>query len=72
MSAARFLDTKILLYSISTEPGESTKRDVAIALLERNDCALSVQVLQDFYVQATRPTRDDPLPHDIAVGLTKA
>jgi predicted nucleic acid-binding protein len=67
----RFLDTNVLLYSISTDAGESAKRDVAIALLERDDCALSVQVLQEFYVQATRPTRDDPLPHDIAVGLTK-
>jgi len=26
-------------------------------------------VLQEFYVQATRPTRPDPLPHDIAAGL---
>ncbi|HEX4889013.1 MAG TPA: hypothetical protein VFW37_01390 [Alphaproteobacteria bacterium] len=29
----------------------------AIALLEREDCVLSVQVLQEFYVQATRATR---------------
>ena len=28
-----------------------------------------MQVLQEFYVQATRPTRPDPLPHDIAAGL---
>ena len=65
----RFLDTNILLYSISTDHGESAKRDIAIALLDRTDCALSVQVLQEFYVQATRPTRKDPLPHEIAVGL---
>jgi predicted nucleic acid-binding protein len=26
-------------------------------------------VLGEFYVQATRPTRPDPLPHDIAAGL---
>jgi predicted nucleic acid-binding protein len=30
-----------------------------------------VQVLQEFYVQATRSTRPDPLPHEIAVGLIK-
>jgi predicted nucleic acid-binding protein len=30
---------------------------------------LSVQVLQEFYVQATRATRADRLPHDIAAGL---
>jgi predicted nucleic acid-binding protein len=28
-----------------------------------------VQVLQEFYVQATRPTRPDRLPHDLATGL---
>ena len=38
-------------------------------MLDREDGALSVQVLQEFYVQATRPTRTDRLPHDIAVGL---
>jgi predicted nucleic acid-binding protein len=45
------------------------KRDIAIALLERNDLALSVQVLQEFYVQATRTTRTDALSHEIAAGL---
>jgi predicted nucleic acid-binding protein len=32
---------------------------------------LSVQVLQEFYVQATRPTRTDALDHEIAVGLIR-
>jgi predicted nucleic acid-binding protein len=40
-------------------------------LLDRDDGALSVQVLQEFYVQATRPTRPDPLPHEIAAGLIR-
>lgn len=65
----RFLDTNILLYSISRDRRERVKRDIAVALLEGRDNALSVQVLQEFYVQATRPTRADALPHDIAVGL---
>lgn len=64
-----FLDTNILLYSVSTDPVEAVKRERAIALLERDDGALSVQVLQEFYVQATRPSRPDPLPHAIASGL---
>jgi predicted nucleic acid-binding protein len=38
-------------------------------LLDRDDVALSTQVLQEFYVQATRPTRPDRLPHNIAAGL---
>jgi len=64
-----FLDTNILLYSISRDPAEAAKRERAIALLDRDDGALSVQVLQEFYVQATRATRPDPLPHEIATGL---
>lgn len=67
-----FLDTNILLYSISRSPEEAEKRAQAITLLERDDCALSVQALQEFYVQATRPTRADPLPHEIAAGLIRA
>lgn len=71
MSLPHFLDTNILLYSISRNPTEAAKRRCAIDLLDRDDGALSVQVLQEFYVQATRPTRTDPLPHDIAAGLIR-
>lgn len=67
----RFLDTDILLYSISRDPAEAQKRERAIALIEESGNALSVQVLQEFYVQATRPTRADPVPHDLAVGLMR-
>lgn len=44
----------------------------AIALLDAPDNALSVQVLQEFYVQATRPTRLDALAHAGAAGLVTA
>jgi predicted nucleic acid-binding protein len=67
-----FLDTNILLYSISRNPADALKRDRAIALLVRDDGALSVQVLQEFYVQATPVTRPRPLPHETAVGLLTA
>jgi predicted nucleic acid-binding protein len=67
-----FLDTNILLYAISPRPEEAAKRARADALLDRVDGALSVQVLQEFYVQATRPTRPGRLPHDLAVGLVRA
>ena len=69
MSVPRFIDTNILLYSISRDSAEARKRDVAIALLDADDLSLSVQVLQEFYVQATRPTQPDSLSHDIAVAL---
>ena len=67
----RFLDTNILLYSISRDPAEAAKRDRAVALLDGDDNALSVQVLQEFYVQATRPTRPDAIPRNIAAGLIR-
>jgi predicted nucleic acid-binding protein len=66
-----FLDTNILLYSISTTANEAAKRIAAIALLDRDDCVISVQVCQEFYVQATRASRTDPLPHELAAGLIK-
>lgn len=72
MSLLHFFDTNILLYSISRDPTEDAKRACAIDLLDRSDGALSVQVLQEFYVQATRPTRPDPLPREIAVGLVRS
>jgi predicted nucleic acid-binding protein len=31
-----------------------------------------VQVLQEFYVQATRSTRNDRIPHEAAVALIKS
>lgn len=67
----RFLDTNVLLYSISEDPVEAAKRDRAITLLDEADNALSVQVLQEFYVQATRPTRRGALSHEVAVGLIR-
>jgi predicted nucleic acid-binding protein len=70
--AARFLDTNILLYSISTDPGETAKRDIAIDAIERGNNAISVQVLQEFYVQATRSTFRGAIAHEDAVGLIRA
>ncbi|MFL6603480.1 MAG: PIN domain-containing protein [Steroidobacteraceae bacterium] len=71
MSARHFLDTNVLLYSISTDAGEAAKRERAIALIDGDEGALSVQVLEEFYVQATRPTRADRLAHEMAEGLIK-
>ncbi len=68
----QFLDTNILLYSISQNPVESSKRDRAVALLDDDSSALSIQVLQEFYVQATRSSRDDAIPHEFAAGLIES
>jgi predicted nucleic acid-binding protein len=67
-----FLDTNVLLYSISRNPDESLKRERAISLLDEDSGALSVQVLQEFYVQATRSSRADAIPHEFAAGLIEA
>ena len=64
-----FVDTNILLYAISTQPEEAEKNQKAKAILSAADLTLSVQVLQEFYVQATRPTRADPLSHQEATAL---
>lgn len=48
------LDTNILLYAISSSPDEAAKRRIARALLSGADWGLSIQVLQEFYVNATR------------------
>lgn len=65
----RFLDTNILIYAVSTDPAEETKRDRARALIDADDCALSVQVLQEFYVQITRPSRPRRLSHERALAF---
>lgn len=64
-----FLDTNILLYAITAAPEEAKKRSLARDILRRDRLALSVQVLQEFYVQATRASRSDPLSHDEASEL---
>lgn len=67
----RFVDTNVLLYGISSRPEEADKARRAAALLAERDLALSVQVLQEFYVQATRPTGAVRIEHDVAVDLIR-
>jgi predicted nucleic acid-binding protein len=67
-----FLDTNILLYSISRDPAESGKAKRAVALLDDDRGALSVQVFQEFYVQATRASRTGALTHEQAVGFIQS
>lgn len=67
-----FVDTNVLLYSISRTPDEQDKAKQANEILSRRDLALSVQVLQEFYVQATRTSRPDPITHEQAVKLIQS
>lgn len=58
----RFVDTNVLLYAASTAPEERLKKEHALAVLDAQDLALSVQVLQEFYVQTTHPKRIELSP----------
>ena len=55
----RFVDTSDLLYAISRDPAKQDKAKRANDILSDRDLALSVQVLQEFYVQATRASPPD-------------
>ena len=68
----RFVDANILLYAISVDPAERGKAARANEILDAGDVGLSVQVLQEFYVQATRTSRADAITHDQAAGLIES
>ena len=68
---ATFVDTNVLLYAISTQEEEAEKRAIARRVLLRTDLAFSVQVLQEFYVQATRLSAEKVAP-EIAVRLIRS
>jgi predicted nucleic acid-binding protein len=67
-----FVDTNVLLYAISRDPDEQDKARRANGILAQRDVALSVQVLQEFYVQATRERRPDRLSHVQAMRLVES
>lgn len=68
----RFVDTNVLLYAISVDSGELLKATRANEILSSRDLGLSVQVLQEFYVQATRDTRSERLTHEQAIALVES
>ena len=65
----RFVDTNVLIYAVSSLPEDADKRDRAEELLRTPDLAFSVQVFQEFYHQATRPTRRGRLTHEDALAF---
>jgi predicted nucleic acid-binding protein len=71
-TGVRFVDTNILLYAASRDQEERHKAEVARGILSERGLALSVQVLQEFYVQATRESRPGPLTHEQALGLVES
>ena len=71
MSAEVFLDTNILLYAISTAREEASKKRIARDLLAGTDWGLSVQVIQEFYVNATRAAPKAAMSHANAVSAIR-
>lgn len=65
----RFVDTNVLIYAIGLQPAPPEKKAIAREILAHSDIALSVQVLQEFYAQATHARRPDAISHADAVRL---
>jgi len=54
MSVEVFLDTNILVYAVTGDDEEQSKRKRVLEIIEAEDFAISAQVLQEFYVTVTR------------------
>lgn len=67
----RFVDTNVLLYAALRDE-EDAKATRAKETLLATDLAFSVQVLQEFYVQATRESRPGRISHEQAASLIEA
>ena len=67
----RLADTNILIYAVSNRDDDASKRTRAAAILKEPDLALSVQVLQEFYYQATRLQGPAGLTHEQAIDFLR-
>ena len=61
-----FLDTNVLLYAVSSAPHEAAERAAARRILQEDNWGISVQVLQEFYVNATGKLRRTVPPQSTA------
>ena len=66
-----FVDTNILLYAAANEPAERKKSITARRILLNEEVALSAQVIQEFYWNATRPNKL-AMRHDQAMVFINA
>jgi len=57
MNAEYMIDTNVLVYAVDGSTDNEPKKKVAVDLLASVDFGLSTQVLQEFYVTATRKIR---------------
>jgi predicted nucleic acid-binding protein len=66
MSVDCFLDTNVLVYAATGTKAERAKREKAQAIIASANFGISTQVLQEFYVVATRKARIK-MPPNIAL-----
>lgn len=66
MAVDCFLDSNVVLYAAAGRRGEDAKRARAMDLIQSANFGTSTQVLQEFYVNATRKIAE---PLDIAIAV---
>ncbi|GAB4129083.1 MAG: PIN domain-containing protein [Acidobacteriota bacterium] len=69
MSVECFLDTNVLVYSVSGAAADGRKKERALELVLHADFGLSAQVLQEFYVTVTRKISKPLLPDEAVAFL---
>ena len=67
----RFVDTNVLLYAVSLTGAEHDKQRRAVDVLARDDVVLSVQVMAEFYNQATHRHRTRVLSAEQALAFLR-
>ena len=67
-----FIDTNVLLHALGPEATSDRRPAEARRILSAGDLAFSIQVLQEFYVQATHPQREQPLTSEEAAEVIES
>ena len=70
MSVECFLDTNVLVYAVSSDKTELSRKTKALDLIDQTDFGLSGQVLQELYVTLTRKIAQ-PIEPETAVALVE-
>lgn len=69
MAVAHCLDSNVLVYAFSKAPRDAAKVRVAREWISRDDWGASVQILQEFYVNAIRTPNG--LSHEDALAMVE-
>jgi len=69
MAVAHCFDSNVLVYAFSKAPRDAAKARVAREWISRGDWGASVQLLQEFYVNAVR--KPNGLSHEDALAMVE-